>query len=160
MEATWQASLEKPTEGATRSSGQEATTSDGEVHTGLATSQGQANDIWSADAAYVNSIAAQLPIAVLDKLLLKLVPMLDDFCEHTDHLNDKLIMTHLESTTLVGLVPLGAPIPVHRYQDNTTTELWFSAYMWGSIFVRHLEPPARIFHGLQQIQLFKLSSKQ
>jgi hypothetical protein len=65
------------------------------------------------------------------------------------------IMELIESSTLVGIIPLPASIVVRRYIQNTYTNLWFSTYIFGQIFLRNQAP--QIFDP-SKIQLFQISS--
>ncbi len=61
------------------------------------------------------------------------------------------ILDYLRGTTLVGLLPVPHPILIRRYQDNLATNMWFTTYMWGVIYLRNLQPP--IFYGTH-VKLF------
>jgi frataxin-like iron-binding protein CyaY len=37
----------------------------------------------------------------------------------------------------VGLLPVPHPIVIRKYQANAYTNVWFSAYLWGVIFLRN-----------------------
>jgi hypothetical protein len=55
---------------------------------------------------------------------------------------------------MVGLLPVPHPIVIRKYQPNQYTALWFTAYLWGVIYVNHQSLP--IFDG-KAIQLFRVS---
>jgi hypothetical protein len=37
----------------------------------------------------------------------------------------------------VGLLPVPHPIVIRKYQANEYTSLWFTAFLWGVIFLRN-----------------------
>jgi hypothetical protein len=37
----------------------------------------------------------------------------------------------------VGLLPVPHPIVIRKYQANQYTSLWFTAFLWGVIFLRN-----------------------
>ena len=47
------------------------------------------------------------------------------------------------------------PIVIRKYHPNQHTAIWFTAFMWGVVFVRNQELP--MFDG-QKIRLFTVTS--
>lgn len=47
------------------------------------------------------------------------------------------VVEFLQTTTLVGLLPVPHPIVIRKYQPNKYTSLWFSAFLWGVIFTHN-----------------------
>jgi hypothetical protein len=64
------------------------------------------------------------------------------------------IMNLLKEITMVGLLPVPHPIVIRKYQPNDFTGTWFTAFMWGIIFLRNQKLP--IFDG-ESIKLFSIS---
>ncbi len=46
-----------------------------------------------------------------------------------------------QTTTMVGLLPVPHPILIRKYQPNEYTNLWFTTYIWGVIYLRNTNPP-------------------
>lgn len=55
--------------------------------------------------------------------------------------DDSKIMELISSTTLVGVLPVPHSIVVRRYIPNAYTNMWFTTYVWGVIFLRHQSYP-------------------
>jgi hypothetical protein len=47
------------------------------------------------------------------------------------------ILEFIKNTTMVGLLPVPHPIVIRKYQPNHYTGLWFTAFMWGVIFLQN-----------------------
>jgi hypothetical protein len=66
---------------------------------------------------------------------------LEELCELNKQqgiaVDERAIMSFLKSTTMVGLLPVPHPIVIRKYQPNHFTGLWFTAYLWGVIFLRN-----------------------
>lgn len=59
------------------------------------------------------------------------VPQIEAMCEEDMAINEANIYQWLETTTLVGILPLPHSIKVRKYQPSAYTDLWFSTYIWG-----------------------------
>lgn len=57
---------------------------------------------------------------------------------------------------MVGLLPVPHAIVIRKYQPNQYTSIWFTAFMWGVIFLRSQKPP--IFDK-ECIELFQVSNE-
>lgn len=53
------------------------------------------------------------------------------------------------------LLPVPHPIVIRKYHPNQHTAIWFTAFMWGVVFVRNQDLP--MFDG-QKIRLFTVTS--
>jgi hypothetical protein len=96
-----------------------------------------------------------MPFETVNRLLEHLVPVIDEVISREDGVVDEgVILGVLKDVTMVGLLPVPHPIVIRKYQPNQNTSLWFTAYLWGVIFVNHQSLP--IFDG-KAIQLFKVS---
>ena len=49
------------------------------------------------------------------------------------------ILEFLKNGTLVGLLPVPHAILIRKYQTNPGTSVWFSAYIWGVIYLKSVE---------------------
>lgn len=62
---------------------------------------------------------------------------------------------HTHTPAVRRLLPVPHPIVIRKYHPNQHTAIWFTAFMWGVIFVRNQELP--MFDG-QKIRLFTVST--
>jgi hypothetical protein len=87
-----------------------------------------------------------------------LVPVVDDMvAKHQGAVDEKEILAILEDTTMVGLLPVPHAIVIRKYQPNQYTALWFTAFMWGVIFLRNQGMP--LFDG-EMIELFQVAVQE
>ena len=63
-------------------------------------------------------------------------------------------MSFLGHTTMVGLLPVPHPIVIRKYTPNRYTGLWFTAFMWGVVFLNNQAMP--LFDG-NTIKLFSVT---
>jgi hypothetical protein len=104
---------------------------------------------------WVRELKATLPLETITRLLQHLVPVVDELCARKNGVVDEVeILEVLKDVTMVGLLPVPHAIVIRKYQPNQYTALWFTAFMWGVIFLRNQKPP--IFDG-QAIELFQVS---
>ncbi|XP_035515074.1 LOW QUALITY PROTEIN: protein HID1b [Morone saxatilis] len=96
---------------------------------------------WSANADWVLSWKAKLPLQTIMRLLQVLVPQVEKICIDKGLTDESEILKFLQHGTLVGLLPVPHPILIRKYQANAGTAMWFRTYMWGVIYLRNLDPP-------------------
>eukprot|EP00943_MAST-04B_sp_MAST-4B-sp1_P000331 g331.t1 len=95
---------------------------------------------------------SRLPIGTVLRLLQHLVPQVENLCKrNAGSADEDLVLQFLQKTTMVGLLPVPHAIIVRRYQPNKFTNIWFSTYLWGVIFLRNQRMP--LFDGTK-IRLF------
>jgi len=82
----------------------------------------------------------QLPISTIIRLLAAVVPQLPSLVSGSSA-DEAAILQYLKETTLVGLLPVPHPILIRRYQNNAATNMWFTTFMWGVIYLRNSSPP-------------------
>jgi hypothetical protein len=100
-------------------------------------------------------LRSSLPLETVNRLLQHLVPVIDDIVENQNGVIDETeILEVFKDITMVGLLPVPHAIVIRKYQPNQYTSIWFTAFMWGVIFLRSQQPP--IF-DLECIQLFQVS---
>jgi hypothetical protein len=99
-----------------------------------------------------------LPLETVTRLLQHLVPVVDDIVANKQGVVDEQeILEVLNDITMVGLLPVPHAIVIRKYQPNQYTALWFTAFMWGVIFLRNQNLP--MFDG-QCIELFQVSVQE
>ncbi|KAL7550976.1 hypothetical protein ACHAWF_014186 [Thalassiosira exigua] len=107
--------------------------------------------------AWMAELKANLPVETVNRLLQHLVPVVDDMCRHKNGVVDETeILEVFKDITMVGLLPVPHAIVIRKYQANQYTSIWFTAFMWGVIFLRSQRPP--IFDK-ECIQLFQVSDE-
>lgn len=105
--------------------------------------------------SWLSEFKDKMPFETLTRLLQHLVPVIDDVIARVDGVVDEgVILDVLKDVTMVGLLPVPHPIVIRKYQPNQYTALWFTAYLWGVIYVNHQSLP--IFDG-KAIKLFRVS---
>jgi hypothetical protein len=109
-------------------------------------------------AEWMAEVKATLPLETVTRLLQHLVPVVDDMVSKKQGVVDeKEILDMLEDTTMVGLLPVPHAIVIRKYQPNQYTALWFTAFMWGVIFLRNQGMP--LFDG-ETIELFQVAVQE
>ncbi|KAF0719695.1 Aste57867_861 [Aphanomyces stellatus] len=104
---------------------------------------------------WLQSWKKKLPINTSMRLLQYLVPQLEDACERAGgSLDEAAMLVFLRSTTMVGLLPVPHAIVIRKYQTNQFTNLWFTTFTWGVIFLRNQVFP--LFDG-SSITLFTIN---
>ena len=100
---------------------------------------------------------ASLPLETVSRLLQHLVPVVDEMCERKSGgvVDEAEILDMLQDVTMVGLLPVPHAIVIRKYQPNEYTSLWFTAFMWGVIFLRN-QSPIPMFDG-DAIELFQVN---
>ncbi|OQR84990.1 hypothetical protein ACHHYP_12460 [Achlya hypogyna] len=105
--------------------------------------------------AWIQSWKKKLPLNTSLRLLQYLVPQLEDACELAGgSLDETSMLQFLRSTTMVGLLPVPHAIVIRKYQTNQFTNLWFTTFTWGVIFLRNQAFP--LFDGAS-ITLFTIN---
>ena len=107
--------------------------------------------------AWIVELRANLPLETINRLLQHLVPVIDEMCNRENGVVDEVeILEVFKGITMVGLLPVPHAIVIRKYQPNQYTSIWFTAFMWGVIFLRSQKPP--IFDG-ECIELFQVSEE-
>jgi hypothetical protein len=104
---------------------------------------------------WLDDLKDNLPMETVSRLLQHLVPVVDEIVANKlGVVDEQHILDVLNEITMVGLLPVPHPIVIRKYQPNQYTALWFTAFMWGVIFLRNQELP--LFDG-QCVELFQVS---
>ena len=121
----------------------------GDAHTG---EKFQPTEQW------LTELKESLPLETVTRLLQHLVPVVDEIVANKQGVVDEQeILEVLQEITMVGLLPVPHAIVIRKYQPNQYTALWFTAFMWGVIFLRNQNLP--MFDG-QCIELFQVSVQE
>lgn len=107
---------------------------------------------------WLEELKESLPMETVTRLLQHLVPVVDEVVARKNGVVDEQeILDVLDGITMVGLLPVPHPIVIRKYQPNQYTALWFTAFMWGVIFLRNQTLP--LFDG-SCIELFQVSVQE
>lgn len=100
-------------------------------------------------------VKAELPLNTIMRLLQHLGPQLDELVNASEYtVEESQILDFIKNTTMVGLLPVPHAIVIRKYQPNSFTSLWFSAFLWGCLFLGNQLLP--LFDG-STIKLFTVS---
>lgn len=104
---------------------------------------------------WLERVKTELPLNTITRLLQHLGPQLDELIARSEITVDEIqILDFIRNTTMVGLLPVPHAIVIRKYQPNNFTSLWFSAFLWGCLFLGNQLLP--LFDG-NSIKLFTVS---
>jgi High-temperature-induced dauer-formation protein len=107
---------------------------------------------------WLTELKVSLPLETVTRLLQHLVPVVDEIVANKQGaVDEQEILDVLQEIIMVGLLPVPHAIVIRKYQPNQYTALWFTAFMWGVIFLRNQNLP--MFDG-QCIELFQVSIQE
>jgi len=91
----------------------------------------------------------------IQSLLGHLVPKVAALLEASDGTADEqMVLEFLQQSTMVGLLPVPHALVMHKYTANEFTQLWFTTFMWGVVFLRNQEFP---IYDTRKIRLFAIT---
>ena len=118
-------------------------------------SSSQVGTPFQPNEEWLEELKENLPMETVTRLLQHLVPVVDEIVAGKMGIVDEQeILDALNEMTMVGLLPVPHPIVIRKYQPNQYTALWFTAFLWGVVFLRNQSLP--LFDG-QYIELFQVS---
>uniref|UniRef100_A0A7S3JVS4 HID1 domain-containing protein n=1 Tax=Aureoumbra lagunensis TaxID=44058 RepID=A0A7S3JVS4_9STRA len=105
--------------------------------------------------AWLDKVKSELPLNTIMRLLQHLSPQIDELISQSEFaLDESALLEFIKNTTMVGLLPVPHAIVIRKYQPNAFTSLWFTAFLWGVIFLQNQLLP--LFDGAS-IKLFTVS---
>jgi hypothetical protein len=106
-------------------------------------------------AEWLEQVHDSLPMETVARLLQHLVPVVDEIvASKSGVVDEQQILNVLNEITMVGLLPVPHVLVLRKYQPNQYTALWFSAYLWGVIFLKNQDLP--LFDG-KCVELFNVA---
>jgi len=87
--------------------------------------------------AWVESWQKQLPLMTIVRFLKAIVPQVKSMVNNNAE-DETRILAYLDSTTIVGLLPLPHPIILRKFWPTSHALNWFHCYMWGVVFLKNL----------------------
>lgn len=100
---------------------------------------------------------AKMPLEPVLRLLDALCPKIEKLCAEDPNASETSLLEAIQSTTMVGLLPVPHQILVRKYVQNKNMNKWFTAYIWGTIYMHNQNPP--IFDS-EKITLFTIFFKR
>eukprot|EP00904_Undaria_pinnatifida_P010228 jgi/Undpi1/6335/HiC_scaffold_20.g08818.m1 len=104
---------------------------------------------------WLDNVRSEVPFNTIIRLLRNLAPQVEEMCQAANALDENTMVEFVTNTTMVGLLPVPHPIVIRKYHPNQHTAIWFTAFMWGVIFVHNQELP--MFDG-NNIRLFTVTT--
>jgi len=86
---------------------------------------------------WLESWQKQLPLMTIIRFLKAIVPQVKSMVNNNAE-DETRILTFLDNTTIVGLLPLPHPIILRKFSPTPHALNWFHCYMWGVIFLKNL----------------------
>lgn len=84
-----------------------------------------------------------------------LVPRVSKLLAEGDGTVDEgAVLAFVRDTTMVGLLPVPHALVMHKYTANEFTQLWFTTFLWGVVFLRNQEFP---IYDTRKIKLFAIA---
>ena len=76
-----------------------------------------------------------LPTESLTRLLNYLCPRLEEVCRRNEgNIDDSQVVELIRKLSVIGILPVPHAIVIRQYAVNDQTRLWFTSYLWGTIF--------------------------
>lgn len=104
---------------------------------------------------WLDSWASTLPLDTVQRCIACLLPQVEERCRINPQITEDEVLRFIEGSTLVGLLPVPHQLLVRKYVENDNMTRWFTAYIWGTIYMRSQNPP--IFDSEKVILLTVLS---
>lgn len=78
--------------------------------------------------------------------LMAILAMTDYLIPEIEHLSEgsvteEEVLSFLQATTMVGILPVPHPILIRKYHPNANTDRWLTTYIWGLVYLQTLYPP-------------------
>ncbi|KAI9199583.1 high-temperature-induced dauer-formation protein-domain-containing protein [Polychytrium aggregatum] len=77
-----------------------------------------------------------LPLTVLLTIAEAMGPVVEQYCVDKELNDDRRVLEYLQSGTLVGILPPPHKIFTRRFPHNEAVAIWFTSYLWGTIFLK------------------------
>jgi hypothetical protein len=114
--------------------------------------------------AWIEELRRELPLSTILRLLKHLAPQVEELAQSgtakgtsgiftSGTMDESQVLQFIRDTTMVGLLPVPHPIVIRKYQPNRYTALWFSAFMWGVIFMHNQRVPLFDSHAVRLFQV-------
>jgi hypothetical protein len=111
------------------------------------------SQIFRPTAQWVERVKKELPLHTIMRLLRYLVPLVEEMAVLESKTDELSVLSFIRRTTMVGLLPVPHPIVIRKYQPNKFTSIWFTAFMWGVIFLHNSQSAPKMFDG-RAVRLF------
>ncbi len=111
---------------------------------------------WVATEEWWATAKRSLPMVALQRLIAYVQPLVEGHVEaHEGAVDADAVAEFIRSTTVVGILPVPHPIVMRRYEPNAYTALWFTTYLWCTVFLH--TTAALPMWDANEILLFKIA---
>jgi hypothetical protein len=81
------------------------------------------------------STVPNITVDTVSKLITYLSHRLGEVCRNNEgNIDDNQVTELIRKISVIGILPVPHPIVIRQYAVNTQTVLWFTSYLWGTIF--------------------------
>jgi len=112
--------------------------------------------IMELTAEFMATFRQKLPLQTIFALAEFLVPKMKYLADNGQLEGEEQVLTFLEKTSVVGILPPPHPVMIRRYISTTHTTTWFTTYIWGVLYLRNIHPP---LFDAKLIRLFAIARK-
>ena len=90
---------------------------------------------YQPSAEWVQETKRALPVETIARLVSHLGPRIEEECRLNEgNIDHTQVLDLVRRISLVGILPVPHAIVVRQYQPNEQTRLWFTSYLWGTVF--------------------------
>jgi hypothetical protein len=101
------------------------------------------------------------PTETLTRLLNYLGPRLEEVCRRNEgNIDDSQVVELIRKISVIGILPVPHAIVIRQYAVNDQTRLWFTSYLWGTIFTSLQYLPVLDWSRIRMIVLSGMSGKE
>lgn len=92
---------------------------------------------WVATDAWLDALRATLPLGLLRAVCAYCTPRIEAHVAAAHGgVDEEGVVAFLAGETLVGVLPVPHAIVMRRYAPNAFTQLWFTTFLWSTLFLR------------------------
>lgn len=98
--------------------------------------QSQSHTPWISTEEWLHATIGSMPTFALKRMLDFLnSEMQTQKDKYGGVMHEGDLLDFISRNTLVGILPVPHPIVMHRYQPNGFTALWFTTFLWSTVFL-------------------------
>jgi hypothetical protein len=93
-------------------------------------------DAWIPTDEWFGPVKKQIPLGTVLRLIAFLQPVIEQHvATMSGSVDDHTVVEFIKATTVVGILPVPHPILVRRYTPNQWTSLWYTTFIYSTIFL-------------------------
>eukprot|EP00914_Ancora_sagittata_P017610 GHVO01034663.1.p1 GENE.GHVO01034663.1~~GHVO01034663.1.p1 ORF type:complete len:545 (+),score=88.39 GHVO01034663.1:94-1635(+) len=93
-----------------------------------------ANAPWKPSEAWFEDWKGRVPDQVVLRLIDSLLSQVETECQEKGLIDQSEVIKYLQTTIVVGLLPVPHPIVIRHFEETPSTTKWITSFIWGSIF--------------------------